>query len=170
MAKHNNLNELFIAIADAIRSKTGSTDPIVADDFPDAISSISSAGGTGSTDTGCRCYYYEDGGTGRYERIDTNLGSAYKVSDDVLGPEDYNKVLVLRTPRPGEVATGYICTDQEVVVNDEYPGLTIFGALVSTGDPSVLEQLGFPSAGTWLVRMMLNEMSTCFYIILNKVD
>lgn len=40
MAKHTNLKSLFTAIADAIRSKTGETSTIVADDFPDAISAI----------------------------------------------------------------------------------------------------------------------------------
>ena len=40
MATHKNLTELFTAIADAIREKTGATGPIVADDFPDAILAI----------------------------------------------------------------------------------------------------------------------------------
>ena len=38
---HTTLSALFSAIADAIRSKTGSTEQIVADDFPTAIDSIS---------------------------------------------------------------------------------------------------------------------------------
>lgn len=37
---HKTLSELFAAIADSIRGKTGSTAPIVADNFPSAISSI----------------------------------------------------------------------------------------------------------------------------------
>lgn len=45
MPKHNNLTELFTATANAIRSKTGSTDPIVADDFPTAIEGIEAGGG-----------------------------------------------------------------------------------------------------------------------------
>lgn len=47
MAKHNSLSELFTDIADSIRAKTGGTDPIVADDFPEAIEGISSGGGGG---------------------------------------------------------------------------------------------------------------------------
>ena len=38
--KHDSLNELFAATANAIRSKTGSSAKIVADDFPSAISDI----------------------------------------------------------------------------------------------------------------------------------
>ena len=38
---YNNLAELFKAIADAIRGKTGGADPIVANDFPTAIEGIS---------------------------------------------------------------------------------------------------------------------------------
>jgi hypothetical protein len=41
MATHTTLASLFTAIADAIRAKTGSAEPIVADDFPTAISNIS---------------------------------------------------------------------------------------------------------------------------------
>ena len=40
MAKYTNLRSLFAAIADAIRSKTGETSAIVADNFPDAIRAI----------------------------------------------------------------------------------------------------------------------------------
>lgn len=38
-----SLSELFTNIANAIRAKTGSSDPIVATDFPEAISNISGA-------------------------------------------------------------------------------------------------------------------------------
>lgn len=38
--KYNSLSELFTATADAIRSKTGGTAPIVANDFPAAIEGI----------------------------------------------------------------------------------------------------------------------------------
>ena len=42
MAKHTTLASLFKAIADAIREKTGSTDTIVADNFPTEIAAIES--------------------------------------------------------------------------------------------------------------------------------
>ena len=42
---HDNLTELFSGIADAIRSKTGSTAKIKADNFPSAISDIEAGGG-----------------------------------------------------------------------------------------------------------------------------
>ena len=41
MATHSNLKDLFTGIANSIRSKTGSTDPIVADNFPSEIAAIS---------------------------------------------------------------------------------------------------------------------------------
>lgn len=40
MAEHNNLKSLFSDIADAIREKNGSTDTIVADNFPSVIAAI----------------------------------------------------------------------------------------------------------------------------------
>lgn len=42
---HNTLGELFTDIADAIREKTGSTEQIVADNFPAEIEAIESGGG-----------------------------------------------------------------------------------------------------------------------------
>ena len=45
MAKHNSLSELFTDIADSIRAKTGSTDPITANDFPEAIEAIEAGSG-----------------------------------------------------------------------------------------------------------------------------
>ena len=46
MAKHDTLGSLFDDIANAIRSKTGDSEPIIADDFPDEISSISTGSDT----------------------------------------------------------------------------------------------------------------------------
>ena len=45
MAKHANLKALFTAIANSIRNKTGGTDAIIADDFPEAIDGIQTGGG-----------------------------------------------------------------------------------------------------------------------------
>lgn len=96
---YNSLSELFTATANAIRSKTGSTDPIVANDFPTAIEGIS-GGGTATLDTG-RCIstknmfaldlstVYSDysGIQSHYPDLEVSLVdgygySWYKVSDD----------------------------------------------------------------------------------------
>lgn len=45
MAKHNSLSELFTDIAASIRAKTGGTDTIVADNFPEAIEAIEAGSG-----------------------------------------------------------------------------------------------------------------------------
>lgn len=44
MAKYSTLTALFTAIANSLRSKTGGTDAIVADDFPSVIDSLSTGG------------------------------------------------------------------------------------------------------------------------------
>lgn len=48
MATHNTLTELFTAIADSLRGKTGGSGAIVADDFPSVIDGISTGGITPS--------------------------------------------------------------------------------------------------------------------------
>lgn len=45
IAKHTTLSSLFTAIADAIRAKKGSTETIIADNFPDEIASIAATEG-----------------------------------------------------------------------------------------------------------------------------
>jgi hypothetical protein len=44
MATHNTLRELFSAIANSLRAKTGGTGTIVADDFPSVIDGLSTGG------------------------------------------------------------------------------------------------------------------------------
>lgn len=48
--KYSNLTELFKAIADAIRGKTGGTENIVAEDFPEAIEGITTSGNSPEAD------------------------------------------------------------------------------------------------------------------------
>lgn len=58
MATHNTLGELFTATADAIRAKTGSTDLIVADEFPAKIAEIPT-GGSSVAGTLCHSKTFE---------------------------------------------------------------------------------------------------------------
>lgn len=44
MAKHSTLSELFTAIANSLRRKTGATGAIIADDFPTVIDGLSTGG------------------------------------------------------------------------------------------------------------------------------
>lgn len=52
--KYSTLTSLFTAIADAIRGRTGGTDTIVADDFPDAIAAIEANKSVASILEGCQ--------------------------------------------------------------------------------------------------------------------
>ena len=60
MAKNNNLNDFLTDVANSIRTKTQTTDPINAQDFSDKILSISGGGGTtvkNLLDATKSCYY-----------------------------------------------------------------------------------------------------------------
>lgn len=50
MGKYGTLSELFAAIADAIRTKTGGEAAIVAENFPTEINNISTGGGVNPSD------------------------------------------------------------------------------------------------------------------------
>lgn len=56
--KHDTLNSLFTDIADAIREKTGSTEQIVADDFPEKIKELPT-GGSSVAGTLCHSKTFE---------------------------------------------------------------------------------------------------------------
>lgn len=74
--KHDSLADLFDDIADAIRSKTGGSAPIVADDFPDAIDAISGGGGVGG------------GSVVVWDELDSHGGTIRHIeADDVYGLE-----------------------------------------------------------------------------------
>ena len=68
MATHSNLKDLFTGIANSIRSKTGSTEPILADNFPSEIAAISTGFPNGTewtnsntTEDVCYCVHNANG-------------------------------------------------------------------------------------------------------------
>ena len=71
MAKYNSLKDLFTATADAIRAKTGGTDTIVAEDFPEVIEGMSTGGGSPSYAYGS---ITTDSGDFTWNVIEHNLG------------------------------------------------------------------------------------------------
>ena len=82
MAKNNNLQDFLTDVANSIRTKTGTTDPINAQDFSDKILNISSGGNTLKTllDATKSCYYLFQ---------DYNGASV----DDLIQPNDTENVI-----------------------------------------------------------------------------
>lgn len=87
---YNSLSELFKATADAIRGKTGGTEPIVANDFPAAIKGISGGGSGSATDF---FYTYEHGK--EYEALDMGDVIFHKVSDTPLDTTEFDKAIAV---------------------------------------------------------------------------
>jgi hypothetical protein len=57
--KYNNLTELFTAIADSIRGKTGGSDKIPAENFPEAIDGIQAGGSSSASPKDVNFYDYD---------------------------------------------------------------------------------------------------------------
>lgn len=70
MGKYNSLRELFTAMANSIRAKTGGTDPIPAEDFPEAIDSIQAGGGSGGDELKITNASYLFYGDARLDQMD----------------------------------------------------------------------------------------------------
>ena len=173
MAKHSTLNDLFTGIANAIRSKTGSTAPIVADDFPDAIAGISGGGSSGGSDTRAVCYVYDS--AKEYESSSgTMLGSIIKLSDDVINPNDYTGGVVILAGLGLEVDGMEIpYGGMDAVIDPGQDGLAVLNALDTTSLlfvsqlSDMTDQANIPSTGIWLIKRCLG-VSDKAYFILNK--
>ena len=90
---HKSLGELFSAIADAIRAKTGGTSQIAADSFPDAISAISA--GTDTSDATAAAADVRQGKTfyaGGEKKTGSMAGTAVKTNYWTVDSEGYVSV------------------------------------------------------------------------------
>lgn len=83
MVTHTTLRSLFTAIANAIRTKTGGSAEIVADDFPTAIAAIP----TGTTPTGTKSITITENGVTTEDVTDY---ASVQISTDVVGYKVYN--------------------------------------------------------------------------------
>ena len=142
---YNNLAELFKATADAIRSKTGGTEPIVANDFPTAIKGISGGGSSGgSPDTGVVAVAWHNDRT-----YDQPMGEGmFKVSDIAPSMEQLNNaVAVLGVDEFGCAAYDLDVQDIDGMIAMLYPvtdtEMRAAGVIVPDGMGMPPEMVGF---------------------------
>jgi hypothetical protein len=164
--KYSNLGDLFTAIANAIRSKTGSTDTIVADDFPAAIKGISG----GSSSTGIVAYCYDE--TKDYEEsFQYHYGPYVKLSDEPIIADDYVSVFVVATYKDSYGNEQRSCFEDSLRVENGKVFLetslrnTFFSV---PHDDSLVALHGFPSGGLWCVAEDSWGKYSKIYLCFNK--
>lgn len=127
--KYATLKDLFTAIADAIRSKTGSTNTIVADDFPDAISDIVVNSGSntdfnvvtaGAGDVRSTKYFLNSSGVKTKGTLATKSASSVKIDGNTVtipaGIYDSQVIKTVTTSSGSTTGTELIYKQEENVV------------------------------------------------------
>ena len=86
MAKNDNLTDYLTDLADGIRAKKGTTDPINPQDFRKEIESISGGGGNGESGIEIMYFAAKDGGAMGYASEMAMLGLAAKTDENKILP------------------------------------------------------------------------------------
>ncbi len=153
MAKHTTLTSLFTAIADAIRAKKGTTDVIVADNFPDEIAGITAGGGvdvSGVTATAADVLspkvIIDKNGVERTGTISTKTSSDLTASGaKVTVPAGYYASAASKSVSTATQATPSITVTTDGVIT---ASATQSAGYVSSGTKSATKQLTTQAAKT----------------------
>ncbi len=178
---YNNLAELFKATADAIRSKTGSTAPIVANDFPAAIAGIS-GGGSGGSDANAVCVVYDSSKEYEVANTGTMAGNLLKLSDAIVTVDEYPEAIMvsdfgvwgveLTAPEdyPEEMLAMLMCATPPFPLDSAGEGVATFNNMIlcvsKLSDTS--QQLNIPSTGIWLIEDIASRSSRYSFMFIKK--
>lgn len=91
MSTHSSLSSLFTDIADAIRSKTGSSDGIVANDFPEAIEDVYDAAKVGTASAA-------DVRSGKTFTNSSSVGISGSMANSTTGTTSTGTLVATKTP------------------------------------------------------------------------
>lgn len=153
MAQHDSLVSLFQDIANAIRAKIGGSATIVADDFPDQIATVYTAGQT-SAKVGTASA--ADVRSGKTFTNSSTIGGTGSLADSTTGTSSTGTLVATKTPGASvqyvNVSAGYTAA--------RYWAISAVSTETKTITPSTAVQTATPASGKYLSSVTVNAIST----------